>query len=124
MSEESNTQADSESQSDRYNILLKDSNGNTYNIWADSLVWQWFLVFTCHPDFPPEMIVDDVLQWQRNELPDMELSFLFGEYVANLVQKAGDEGTERLLRYYKKSNSHPIFESSYFKTGQTDYPGS
>jgi len=101
-----------ESYLERYYVTLKDSKGKDYPIEASRMTWQWFLVFTYDPSFPAVGIVDSVLKWQRTDYPNQELSHLFEEYIAHMVQSAGSELCNKMEKEYQNSNPalHPFFK--------------
>lgn len=106
------TEAEIERDLERSSITLRDSAGNAYRIEAASFTWEWFLIFTTDADFAPEIVMDDVLQWQKTEHPGQELSNLFSQYMDYLIDEAGPELRSELLRNFRKGRTHPLLDRS------------
>lgn len=98
------TEAQIEKELERFSVPLKDSHGNSHNIEAAGISWDWYLIITHDPDFPSEGIMDDVLEWQKTEHPSQDLSYLFEEYIANIVHNLGEVAREMELSF-KNSGS-------------------
>ena len=97
------TEAQIEKELERFSVPLKDSYGNTHEIEAAGISWDWYLIITHDPEFSTEMIMDDVIEWQKTEHPNQELSFLFEEYIANLVHILGDDVTKEMQENLRRS---------------------
>ncbi len=100
MTEKFYTEAEIEKELERFRAPIKDSNGQYHNIEAANLTWNWYFIITHDPNFPSEGIMDDVVEWRRTEHPNQSLSYIFEEYIANIVHNLGESARD-LERNFK-----------------------
>jgi len=106
------TETEIEKRLEQCEVNLLDIDNKLHLIEASHLTWHWFFVLTVSPNFNPKKIISNVLAWQADEHPSQELSCLFEDYIACILEESGEKLCDFMVKEFKETEmqSHPLFE--------------